>query len=84
MKKNKQPPINENMYDDFFTDGTFEVDLDQKYAKFLAYYIFHTGLLANAEKILKPNEFHISFVWHIMQIAKLYDSWQKENNGEIE
>jgi len=82
--KNKQPQLNENTYEDLFKDGKFEMDLDPQYAKFLAYYIYNTNLLANKEKILRPNEYQISFAWFIMQVAKLYDSWQQKIYEENE
>ena len=82
--KNKQPQLNDNMYEDLFKDGKFEMDLDKKYASFLVHFFYNTGLRLNEEKILSPNEYYISFAWFIMQVAKLYDSWQQKIYEENE
>ena len=82
--KNKQPQLNDNMYEDLFKDGKFEMDLDKKYASFLVHFFYNTGLRLNEEKILSPNEYYISFAWFIMQVAKLYDSWLQKIYEENE
>lgn len=67
-----------------FSDDIIKIDVDNKYAKFVAYYLAKTGMMIHPKELNAVNKDLASFLWFISAIAKNYDDYLQFKSGEIE
>ncbi len=64
-------------------DGIVKIDVDNKYAKFVSYYLSRTGMMVDPKELKAVNKDLASFLWFISAIAKIYDDYlQLHSSGE--